>query len=425
MAACRELYPTDPAGAENAVPQVFVLCHNPVTSDDAAACGAPGLLARVGDLRYNMANVIKDPQEPSPWGILADAIDPLTGEVVAASVNIWDDTSAYIAQLTVDKMRWYLGELSNEDISSGRYLNDHLSSGTRDKTARHLTTPLLGEREVQKRLAGFDRSLQVGPSLTALPNMKQAELVDWASEQARLKFGENALGSGTSALEGRRAAARGSIIENELTTKSYQRLAGLKAASSSERTLDLASPLRGNAVAFHSQLMHLQEELLAEEGRCMLAGPDPSSVDDWAQLMNEKFPLPEDPSPTDIQNRNERWYDYIRRHLTMGVILHELGHSMGLRHVFTGSFDALNYHPQYWQLRTRDGDETEYCDAVTDDGATCVGPRWRDPVTEAERQGLIWRWSHTTAMDYPGDLTQDSAPTIARPFASPTPTWPT
>jgi hypothetical protein len=408
MAACREKFPTDQEGAEKAVSQVFVLCHNPVTSEDDEACGAPGLLARVGDLRYNMTNVIKGPQEPSPWGILADAIDPLTGEVVAASVNIWDDTTAYVAQLTVDKMRWYLGELSNDDISSGRYLSDHLSSNVRDKTARHLSTPLLAKPEVKSRLAGFDRSLQVGPSLTALPNMKQSQLVDWASEQTRLAFGENALGSGTSALDGRLAKTRGSAIEAELTTKSYQRLAGLKSAPSTDSTLDLASPLRGNAVAFHSQLMRLQEELLADEGRCMLAGPDPSSVDDWAQIMNEKFPLPEDASASDIQTRNDRWYDYIRRHLTMGVILHELGHSMGLRHVFTGSFDALNYHPQYWQLRTRDGNETNYCADTTDDGASCVGPRWRDPITDSEREGLIWRWSHTTAMDYPGDLTQDT-----------------
>ncbi|HEY6079128.1 MAG TPA: hypothetical protein VIW29_10010 [Polyangiaceae bacterium] len=408
MDACRKIYPTGQAEAEEASPRVFVLCHNPVTTDDDAACGSPGLLARVGDLRYNMANVIKTPQEPAPWGILADAIDPLTGEVVAASVNVWDDTTAYITQLTVDKMRWYLGEISNQDVSTGRYLSDHLSSATRQTTARQLTTPLLVEKQVNARLAGFDRSLQQGPSLTAMPNLGQAALVDWASEQTRLKFGESALGSGTAALQGRLLSVRGSALETQLTTKSYQRLAGLKAAPTSDATLDLASPLRGNAVAFHSQLMHLQEELLAADGRCMLAGPDPSSVDDWAQIMAEKFPLPAEPSASDIQTRNDRWYDYIRRHLTEGVMLHEMGHSMGLRHVFTGSFDALNYHPQYWQLRTRDGEETAYCAEVTGDGESCVGPRWRDPITETERQGLIWRWSHTTAMDYPGDLTQDT-----------------
>jgi hypothetical protein len=107
-------------------------------------------------------------------------------------------------------------------------------------------------------------------------------------------------------------------------------------------------------------------------------------------------------------NRNQKWHDYIRRKLTFGVILHELGHSMGLRHVFTSTYDALNFHPQYWQLRSRDGAETDYCSSPTTDGSSCIGPRWRDPVTDAERQGLIWMWEHTSVMDYPGDLTQEA-----------------
>ena len=100
-----------------------------------------------------------------------------------------------------------------------------------------------------------------------------------------------------------------------------------------------------------------------------------------------------------------------------------MGHSMGLRHNFTGSIDALNYHPEYWQLRTRNGQE-HYCtkgtwtgqafdkqplDAETlhTNGTDCVGPRWVDPITDSEVNGLIWKWGSSTVMDYPGDVTQD------------------
>src|SRR6201999_4255518 len=71
------------------------------------------------------------------------------------------------------------------------------------------------------------------------------------------------------------------------------------------------------------------------------------------------------------------------------------------------SFDALNFRPQYWQLRTQNGAQTRVCTTATNDGSTCVGPRWYDPVTQAERDGLIWRWQQTSVMDYAGDLTQD------------------
>jgi hypothetical protein len=412
ISACKAQFPTSEAKDDilAAEPQnVFVFCHNPVEKDDAAECGERGLKARIGDLRYNITNVIQNPQVPSPWGILADAIDPLTGEVVAASVNIWNAVTDMRTQLAVDQMRWYLGEITNDDVSSGRYLNDYLSAATRAPTPRLVSSPLIDNAQVDRRLAAIDRSLQVGPSLKQAPDLKQRDLIDWAADQARTKFGDQVLGSGNSGANARLLQTRGTPIETQLTNGSYLRLAGINPATPpSPATIDLASPLRGNAVAFKNELERLRDLQMGQDGQCMLNAPEPTSVDDWAQIMAEKFPLPDNPSSTDVMNRNQKWHDYLRRHLTFGVILHELGHSMGLRHVFTGSFDAVNFHPQYWQLRTRDGAETDYCNDPTDDGSTCVGPRWRDPVTPDERKGLVWMWEHTSVMDYPGDLTQEA-----------------
>lgn len=415
IAACKAKFPTSEAKEdilENEPQNVFVFCHNPVVKGDAPECGPVGLLARVGDLRYNIANVIQNPQVPSPWGILADAIDPLTGEVVAASVNIWNAVTDVRTQLTIDQMRWYLGELSNEDVSSGRYLNDYLSASTRaasQPTPRLIGSPLLDNAQVERRVAAIDRSLQTGPSLKALPDLKQKDLIDWASDQARTQFGPSALGNGNAGARARLLQTRDTPIETQLTSNAYLRLGGVDPSTPpSAATLDLASPLRGNAVAFKAELERLRNNQMAQDGHCMLEAPEPISLDDWAQIMNQKFPLPANPSKSDMMNRNQKWHDYIRRHLTFGVILHELGHSMGLRHVFTGSYDALNFHPQYWQLRTQDGAETSYCAEATDNGASCIGPRWRDPLTDPERKGLIWMWEHTSVMDYPGDLTQES-----------------
>jgi hypothetical protein len=407
IAACREKYPTEQSAAEAAVPPVFVFCHNPVQDDDAAECGPAGLLARTGDLRYNITNVIQNPQVPSPWGILADAIDPLTGEVVAASVNIWNAVTDVRTQLAVDQMRWYLGEISNDDVSSGRYLNDYLAASTRS-VPRASGAPLLDDEQVTRRIGAIDRSLQTEASETQLPRLKQSDLVDWASEQTRTKFGASALGAGNTGVQARAQLALGSPVEAELTTNSYLRLAGLGAAApASTSTVDFASPLRGNAVAFKAELERLRQNQMSQDGHCLLEGPEPISLDKWARVMAEKFPLPENANSSDVMTRNQKWHEYLRRKLTFGVILHELGHSMGLRHVFTSSYDALNFHPQYWQLRTRDGAETAYCSDTTDDGASCVGPRWRDPVTDAERDGMLWTWEHTSVMDYPGELSQE------------------
>src|SRR5262249_6321416 len=95
------------------VPEGFVLCHNPTLHEDhpasrpvamrdqprcmvktndnagSGACNWGGvqdrtgrhqILARLGDIRYNLVNIINTPQTPSPWGIMVDADDPVTGE---------------------------------------------------------------------------------------------------------------------------------------------------------------------------------------------------------------------------------------------------------------------------------------------------------------------------------------------------------
>jgi hypothetical protein len=47
------------------------------------------------------------------------------------------------------------------------------------------------------------------------------------------------------------------------------------------------------------------------------------------------------------------------------------------------------------------------CTDTTTDGATCVGPRYFDPVTPEEQSQLIWMFGQASAMDYPGDVSQD------------------
>ena len=81
-------------------------------------------------------------------------------------------------------------------------------------------------------------------------------------------------------------------------------------------------------------------------------------------------------------------YELVRQMLVHpifdAVTAHEVGHTIGLRHNFSGSFDALNYHPRYWELRD-DGD---------------MQPRNWDPMTEAERDGRIMEYQYSTVMDY-------------------------
>ena len=406
---CKQRFDPSLDSSLQAVPKVFALCHNPVVAGDDPACGPVGLLARIGDLRYHSINLVQDPQSAAPWGVMTDAVDPITGEVIAASVNVWNAVTDLAAQNAVDSMRWYLGELSNADIATGNYLTPQVEARVRSPATGSMSPPLLDAAAISSRLSALDSRLNDGTVLTPPPpSLGAQQLADWAESATRQKYGPSVLGTGNTGIDSRMVAARGSPVESQLITGPYLNLAGLDpAAQPSDIGTNMGSPLRGNFAQFLSDFEQQRQVRLSALGECMEEAPEPSSMAAWASIMNAKFPLT-DTSTAGIAARNAKWHDFIRRHLTVGVLEHELGHSMGLRHQFTSSFDALNYRPQYWQLRTQNGTQTKACSAATTDGSTCTGPRWLDPVTPAEQSGLIYRWQQTSVMDYPGDSAQDT-----------------
>ena len=449
-------------------PEMIVLCHSPVEANDPEACGYPRLpgenglgdpaqmlqqiqdgklhvgrvtaadcqealksgdedilyvcrqakSVRMGDLRYHTVNVFEAPQTPSAWGIYTDSEDPLTGEKVSASINVWSHINDLWSQGVIDQVRYIKGELKTEDITEGTYVRDWANA----------SEAAAGGAFAKVTRAELDAKLEALTSAQgAIPTTLADEAIVQRAKQLNLEMqGVAASAKATtttqSIYEVRRQKARGSEFEAQLLTPAMQQLAGVDGLPVTGGMLDYASPLRALNPSVQRQIRQMKEVALSERGSCVLgsdAAEAPISMTGLADILEQKFGAfnaTEDKATQ--QARAERMRKYLAQRAHYAVIIHEMGHSMGERHNFVSSSDAFNYRPQYWQLRTKNGSVTQACTELSADGEDCIGPRYFDPITQEEKDNLLWMFMHSSTMDYAGENTQDLLGLGAYDFAA-------
>ncbi|MCP4674560.1 MAG: hypothetical protein GY854_03390 [Deltaproteobacteria bacterium] len=423
--------------------EMIVVCHSPVEADDHPSCapddarlppnvsahgcadaraaGDMELLdicslavsARRGDLRHHNINIISEPQTPSPWGIYADAEDPLTGETISASINVWAWYTEYWAQRLVDYLRFAAGELSEEQVTDGEHIRNW--SEAAEAMSKGATFPSMTKKEVEERLAEFaigirdaDLTAQVSKpenlSKSARKTFKQL-----ASGFSGVMSSSKAASTSSAAYSARRQAATNTAFEADLMTPMMQQYYGVGGMNLDNGLMDMVSPLRGGSHSWRENMDALKRSALANHGICELSASEaPVSIAGLGEIMQKKFGAFNPGDPEDVQAaRSVKMMNYLIRRAHRSVVVHEMGHSIGLRHNFVSSADPFGYRPQYWQLRTKDDRVKAVCDDLSSDGEDCIGPRYFDPVTKNESDNLIWMWQQSSVMDYAGDASQE------------------
>ncbi len=401
-------------GRVSSMEPVIVLCHNPVIAGDHPSCGPEGLAPRVGDIRYNNVLNIDKPQQPSAWGIMVDADDPLTGEKVAASINIWTHVTDIASINLVDLVKYINGEISTEDITDGSYINNWVQAQKLNGGMNRIPTMSRHEHDSRIAAAGsvsVDRlkelrkqqlpeTVKRGIAQTVNPKVHDAAMSPYLPSQS------------AATAWNRMQLARGTEIESKLMNKPMMELAGLDGnspAPTSGSAADAISPLAMANPKVRFDFHMMKQNALADHGACVIdEAPEPSSLTAIASVMGQKFPAADGET---IEGKVDRWtrmQRYIRRKYHYAVLAHEMGHSVGLRHNFISTAAALHFRPQYWQLRTKDGSVQQPCTDSNQDPETCVGPRYFDTITPAENDQMIWMFQQSTVMDYPGDVSQDT-----------------
>jgi len=408
-----------------------------------------GFYARMGDLRFHQVNVIRDPQTPSPWGIYTDSEDPLTGEKIAASINVWSHVNDLWSQGIVDMGRFIKGELSTEEITDAQYVNDWALAA--EASAGNGALGTMDRAEVLKRRAAvadgrnFTNGVpqNSGQAMPEISDEVKAKLKEFEAKirQADIRADSSAMPINRPFTDQRRVAAQGTTTEALLVDEQMMQLAGMNQAeikaASSEVTAGTgsvwksASMLRSLNPQIQRDLRQAKENALAARGACILQAPEnvaPNSLTGMIDVLERKFENVTWTHPErgveafgkfNSEDKNDPWYknkqsaraEAIRKFLAQraqyAVMIHEMGHSIGERHNFVSSSNAWGYRPQYWQLRTKNGTVTAPCNDVDATGEGCIGPRYFDPVTNEERDNLIWMFMSSSVMDYAGENSQD------------------
>ncbi|HEY3452034.1 MAG TPA: hypothetical protein VGK67_37085 [Myxococcales bacterium] len=384
---------------------VITLCHNPVRAYDDPACGKAGEVARLGDVRKNF--VIYWPYEShAPYGGVANiGADPLTGEAIGVTATIMGRSATMAAARQRDALLVAMGDLTIDDYMAGVPSQTYAKILQRGFGASGRTPEQLASAQkafdvsaLSQRLAGVNRAPM--SELTA----KQLSLVASTRESAEQQVTDQAEFDGW-ARKLWNTPFEASLID----TRRARSLLGLPAgANLDEAMLDQASVLRGMD---SSRLSHWRESMsrkLAAMGYDLFDAEAPLvggiNLPSLAGYFKAKY------QGLDPKARGEAVYRDLWLEATKGLGIHEIGHSLGLRHQFSSSWDSLNYFPQYWQLRTGEkaAQETADCEQPRAEGSpdTCMGPRYKDPET-ADELGLgeesrpaITYFGNTSVMEY-------------------------
>jgi hypothetical protein len=399
-----------------------VTCHNPVRDYDPVECGARGLRARVGDIRHNFIFYWPFASQ-APWGGLGNwNADPLTGQIIGASATVMGRSSTNSAAMIRDVLMVANGELTMSDITDGTpaaLYQQRLQNGE--------THTALSTAEIAHRMSGVDMkhaAAEIGLNLTGTGADRLDQIRDLKAHSVP---DPGVLAGAFAEIDGLAKPLLGTRYESQLISPSWLvDAAGLSPTTTvDDATLARVSPLRGRDPARMVSILGNTLSGLSSHGVCTFAAsdgvgnPDIRGVAKWFSGLNQgiygddalKKAYPELGSNLVklSDKRAQLIYDHLTKETYKGIALHEVGHALGMFHNFTSSYDAANYDPQYWQLRTNEGTAMDSCNATPRaDGSadTCMGPRFLDPETDDEmgqgtesRPGIKY-FGHTSTMEY-------------------------
>ncbi len=283
---------------------------------------------RLGDLRYSLLNWVSNDQVQGPLGYGPSSADPETGRIIHANANVYGaslETYAYFAQEIIEYLN---GTRDSNQIASGLSIKEHLNRTQAESAERSEKT--LSPELKQKIRDRFQKTAKY-PRDFGKSGLSRSEAESrLAVIQENPRFRKLMVDENMKILFGGQRYLRN---RDQMSADELQKLDELATG------LNWTKPIDQHKAWIKKQLAHniTPAEMVGDTiiGRAMKHQKD-------------------DP---------ETVYNALATEIFFGVLTHEVGHTVGLRHNFEASADALNYFDEYWdtlkKVPAKDFDKVE------------------------------------------------------------------
>jgi hypothetical protein len=315
---------------------------------------------RIGDLRYSFLYYIPEASSAGLLGYGPSAMDPITGRVIQASAYVYGAGVESWATFGADVVDLLNGVIEPDRFIEGEDVRAYVAKVRGDYAAQ------ASEQQENRleRARSFARSEQVQKG------------------RARQKaLGKRRMRLDRSVIRDRLSRIRGTPIEERLLNDEVIR--ALKPSTRGQGDQLLSSLSDSERRRFSPSNWGTPGALRARERvrdlKLRMANVELAAFADDA-VMGLAEALRGKP--------REEARKHIWARVFASTAEHEIGHTLGLRHNFGGSFDALNYHPDYWNLR----------------GAS---PEPFQRMSSEQQRGRMREYQYASIMDYGARFNSD------------------
>ncbi len=357
----------------------------------------------IGDARYNYVYWVTNVHASSPLGYGPSAADPDTGMLFWGSAYIYGAPLVSYAQWGKDLVDLLNGDLDVASVASGKYIKEYLQSlnkailddslyegAQQEQRAKQLDTGNIDDAAKRARLdiaqlagAPIEKGLRNEAEKTMFgmqdPKVLGEKLV---KEAGFFELGE---------VFARLDKIRGTPLERALINDEV-------ALAASEGAIQPGDALAPEAIGEISPAgwasprkdinERLRMQLLGYNSIYLAEFTDPALIS-----MAKRLKCAQDEQPTEVVKgdtfgdkkcyKGDALRTVLHDAIYRGVLEHEIGHTVGLRHNFAGSADVMNYFDPYYNPDTgREREEVLCADVVSPFGTVSANQMCEDSLGE-------------------------------------------